>query len=57
MDPETIEKEVEEYLDGLRMERNMRLRERIARGRTFEELLAELSALSGFNVEERLTPA
>ena len=44
---------IEEHLARERGMRNEELRARLREGRSFEELLAELAALKGFNVEER----
>ena len=44
---------IEEHLARERGMRNEELRARLREGKSFEELLAELAALKGFNVEER----
>lgn len=48
-----IEKHIEEYFEAERRRRNEELRAALLKGQTFEEILAELDSLGGFNVAER----
>lgn len=48
-----IELMVATYLEGKKQAANEELRTRLSRGKSFEEMLAELGAIEGFNVEER----
>ncbi len=52
-----MERVIEQYVSAEHARRNEELAIRLAAGRSFEELLAELSALKGLNVEERAAAA
>lgn len=53
MKEEILNLSIEYFYEQKRRQRNEKLRARLARGKSFEEMLQELAALKGFNVEER----
>ena len=53
MNGEMIERSIRTYQEEKRRARNEALLERLASGKTFEDMLFELASLKGFNAKER----